>query len=217
MIKVEKIVQTYQDGDNYRDVLKNVSYDFSVGKFYAIAGPSGSGKTTFLSIIAGLGVPTSGEVYFKDQNINEIGLVEYRKRHASVVFQSYNLITYMTALENVIVAMEIAGIKDREKKAREALELVGLSKTKQERHINKLSGGEQQRVAIARCIATDPSLVLADEPSGNLDKKTEKDIIDIFRKLAHEKNKCVVIVTHSNEVLKSADVKIKIDDGVFLK
>jgi putative ABC transport system ATP-binding protein len=216
-LKVENIKHSYTDGDKVRQILKGVNYEFEEGKLYTIAGPSGSGKTTFLSIIAGLDVQKDGKVLYNDKDIRNIGLTNYRREDVSIVFQAYNLINYMTALENVILAMEISGdTKDKKKIAEEKLLQVGLDHDKMNRIVSKLSGGEQQRVAIARSIATNPSFILADEPTGNLDNATESDIIDIFKTLAHGENKCIIVVTHSNELEKKADINIKLKDGLFI-
>lgn len=217
MLKVENIKHHYKDGDKTRNILKGINYDFEKGKVYTIAGPSGSGKTTFLSIIAGLDIQKDGQVLYKEEDIRKIGLTNYRKHNTSIVFQSYNLINYMTGLENVISAMEISGdINNKKKIAEEKLIEVGLDHDKMHRVVAKLSGGEQQRVAIARSIATNPEIILADEPTGNLDTATEKDIIEIFKKLAHEQDKCIIVVTHSEELEKMADVNIKLKDGLFV-
>jgi putative ABC transport system ATP-binding protein len=217
-LKVENLEHQYADGDKVRKILKGIDYSFENGKLYTIAGPSGSGKTTFLSIIAGLDTQKSGKVLYNDKDIKNIGLTNYRKKDVSIVFQAYNLITYLTALENVVLAMEISGdIKDKRKIASEKLALVGFDLDKMNRIVSKLSGGEQQRVAIARAIATNPALILADEPTGNLDSVTESDIIEIFKRLAHDENKCVIVVTHSHELEIKADINIKLKDGLFVQ
>jgi putative ABC transport system ATP-binding protein len=217
ILKVENLEHQYVDGDKARKILKGINYSFEKGKLYTIAGPSGSGKTTFLSITAGLDNQTSGKVMYNDKDIRDIGLTNYRKVDVSIVFQSYNLINYLTALENVVLAMEISGdIKEKKKIAMEKLSEVGFDLDKMNRVVSKLSGGEQQRVAIARAISTNPDLIFADEPTGNLDKNTESDIIEIFKKLANEQNKCVIVVTHSSELEEKADVNIKLKDGVFI-
>lgn len=224
VLKVENLCKEYKDGEDVRVILDNVNYEFKKGKVYAIVGESGSGKTTFLSIIAGLDTPTSGTVYYHEEDILKIGLTKYRNDSMSIVFQSYNLINYLTALENVIVAMDIDNHSGKKKNkenskefAKELLEKVGIKGSKQTRFVNKLSGGEQQRVAIARALATSPDLILADEPTGNLDYKTSKEIINILKDLAVKENKCVVIVTHSKDVEKIADVKIKLEDGKLIE
>jgi putative ABC transport system ATP-binding protein len=217
MLKVEGICHHYVDGDKKRNILTGIDYSFERGKLYTIAGPSGSGKTTLLSIIAGLDIQCDGKVLLNEKDIRDIGLNNYRKKDVSIVFQAYNLINYMTAIENVITAMEISGdLKDKRKIAEEKLREVGFDEDKMNRIVSKLSGGEQQRVAIARSIATNPDLILADEPTGNLDSTTEKEIIEIFKHLAHDSNKCVIVVTHSNELEKEADVNIKLKDGRFV-
>jgi putative ABC transport system ATP-binding protein len=217
MLKVENLKYHYIDGDKKREILKGIDYEFDKGKLYAIKGPSGSGKTTFLSLIAGLDVQKEGTIKLNDKDIKDIGLTNYRKEKVSIVFQSYNLINYMTALENIVSAMEISGnTKNKKEIALNKLKEVGLDEIKGSRLINKLSGGEQQRVAIARSIATNPDIILADEPTGNLDNNTETEIVDIFKKLAHDQNKCVIVVTHSNELADQADVLIKLKDGLFV-
>jgi putative ABC transport system ATP-binding protein len=217
MLKVENLKYHYIDGDKKREILKGIDYEFEKGKLYAIKGPSGSGKTTFLSLIAGLDVQKEGTIKLNDKDIKDIGLTNYRKEKVSIVFQSYNLINYMTALENIVSAMEISGnTKNKKEIALNKLKEVGLDEIKGSRLINKLSGGEQQRVAIARSIATNPDIILADEPTGNLDNNTETEIVDIFKKLAHDQNKCVIVVTHSNELADQADVLIKLKDGLFV-
>lgn len=224
VLKVENLCKNYKDGEDVRVILDNINYQFEKGKVYTIVGESGSGKTTFLSIIAGLDTPTSGTVYYHEEDILKIGLTKYRNDNMSIVFQSYNLINYLTALENVIVAMDIdnhAGKKQNKENskemAKELLERVGIAGSKQNRFVNKLSGGEQQRVAIARALATSPDLILADEPTGNLDSKTSKEIINILKNLAVKENKCVIIVTHSKDVEKNADVIIKLSDGKLIE
>jgi putative ABC transport system ATP-binding protein len=217
MLKIEGICHHYNDGDKKRNILTGIDYSFEHGKLYTIAGPSGSGKTTLLSIIAGLDIQCDGKVLLNDKDIRDIGLNNYRRKDVSIVFQAYNLINYMTAIENVITAMEISGdLKDKRKIAEEKLKEVGFDQDKMNRSVNKLSGGEQQRVAIARAIATNPDLILADEPTGNLDSTTEKEIIEIFKHLAHDRNKCVIVVTHSNELVSDADINIKLKDGRFV-
>lgn len=216
MLKVIDLKHHYTDGDSKREILKGVNYEFENGKVYTIAGPSGSGKTTFLSIIAGLDTPSSGSVVYNNKDIKKQGLTNYRKHITSIVFQAYNLINYMTAYENVITAMEISNESNKGEKAKKCLEDVGFDNLKSNRIVSKLSGGEQQRVAIARSLSTNPDIILADEPTGNLDNKTEEEIIDIFLDLAHNKNKCVIIVTHSKEVEEKADIKIKLKGGKFV-
>ena len=216
LIKIDKLSHTYQDGLKKKKVLKEVSVDFDEGKFYAILGESGSGKTTLLSLIAGLDKVQEGTIKFKGKKISDIGLTNYRLKHVNIVFQSYNLIQYMTAVENIVTALDITKInienKTRKEYAYELLEEVGIDRETASRTVLKLSGGEQQRVAIARSMAGNVSLILADEPSGNLDEETENRIIEIFKKLKKE-GKTVIVVTHSKNVAKNADVIYKIKGG----
>ena len=189
-------------------VLKNLSYEFEKGKTYCIAGKSGSGKTTLLSILSGLARPTSGDIYFNEKNITSIDTYELRSKYLGVIFQSYNLLTKFTALENVVLSMDIANIKNinKKEKAKELLTSVGLNEDEMNRRVLHLSGGQQQRVAIARALSFNPDIILADEPTGNLDPETEKEIMDIFKDLANN-GKCIIIVSHSQEVANMCDVK----------
>lgn len=205
IFKLENIGYSYDKSKV--EVLKDISYDFEKGKTYAIVGKSGSGKTTLLSLMAGLDTPKKGRIIYNDKDIKSIDKDKYRSINVGVVFQSFNLLPHLTALENVILSMDISGIKIKDKvnKALEILDKVGITHEKAKRRILLLSGGEQQRVAIARAISFNPDVILADEPTGNLDKHTEKQVIDIFKKLAKEENKCIIIVTHSSEVAASVD------------
>ena len=187
-------------------VLQNLSYEFEKGKMYCIVGKSGAGKTTLLSLLSGLATPTSGEIFYEDKNVAEIDKYTFRSKYIGVVFQSFNLITKYTALENVILSMDVAGYKTKNKKQRalELLQSVGLEEDEANRRVLKLSGGQQQRVAIARALSYDPDIILADEPTGNLDTETQNEIIAIFRELA-SKGKSVILVSHSPEVAKMCD------------
>ena len=188
-------------------ILKDISYQFEKDKIYAICGKSGAGKTTLLSLLSRLTKPSEGTILFEDQDISKISQYEYRSKNVGVIFQSFNLLPQYSAIENVILSMNIAGIKNVNKKA-EAISLlhkVGLDEDEQNRKILKLSGGQQQRVAIARALASDPKVILADEPTGNLDKETEAEILNIFKRIAYEEHKCIIIVTHSKEVANIAD------------
>ena len=192
-------------------VLKDLCYDFEAGKMYCIVGRSGAGKTTLLSILSGLATPTAGEIFYEDQNIKKINKYRFRSKYIGVIFQSFNLITKFTALENVILSMEIAGVKRVHKKARalELLQSVGLSEEESNRRVLKLSGGQQQRVAIARALSYDARIILADEPTGNLDGATQIEIMAIFRRLAEE-GKCVILVSHSPEVAAMCDERYEL-------
>ncbi|MEC2075313.1 ABC transporter ATP-binding protein [Metabacillus fastidiosus] len=200
----------YERNKSKVSILDNVNISFQTGQFYTVLGPSGSGKTTTLSLGCGLDVPKSGQVLYKGNNIQKIGLDRYRNQHVSIIFQSYNLITYMTALQNVLTAMEITGVKVQNKKVRalELLEKVGLTEVEAKRNILQLSGGQQQRVAIARALSCNVDLLIADEPTGNLDQETSMEIIELFKDLAHKENKCIIVVTHSQEVARQSDKAI---------
>lgn len=186
-------------------VLKKVSIEFEVGKIYAILGPSGCGKTTLLSLLGGLDSPSDGQVLFQGEDIKKKGLAWHRKNNVTFIFQSYNLIDYMTPIENVALTSKLPSLP--------ILERLGLTKEEAKRNVLKLSGGQQQRVAIARALASDASVILADEPTGNLDEDTATEIIGILSECAHQMNKCVIIVTHSNELAKQADVIFRLKKG----
>lgn len=187
-------------------VLKDINYNFKSGNIYAIVGKSGAGKTTLLSILSGLANPNSGEILYNGQNINSINKYDFRSKYIGVIFQSFNLLTKMTAHENVVLSMDIAKVKSTNKKeeAYSLLNSVGLNREEANRRVLKLSGGQQQRVAIARALSYNPDIILADEPTGNLDGETQNEIMKIFRSLA-DAGKCVILVTHSPEVAKQAD------------
>ncbi len=207
VLKLDNVSYRYSDAKEDEFVFKNINYEFDKGKIYAIKGRSGSGKTTLLSLISGLEKCSLGNIYYKDKNLNSYDLDHYRNTNVGIIFQSYNLIPYYNALENVILSMDINGkIKDnKESIAKELLLKMGLKESELTRRILKLSGGEQQRVAIARSMSYNPDIILADEPTGNLDKETEEEIMRIFKDLAVSENKCVIIVTHSNNVCKLSD------------
>jgi len=207
ILELEDVGYRYADAAKDDYVLKNISYSFEKGKMYAIKGKSGSGKTTLLSLISGLENKYIGKIYFKDKDLSKVNLDKYRNSDIGIVFQSYNLLPHLTASENIILSMDINNLKcpDKKAKALELIESVGLSKEHANRRVLKLSGGEQQRVAIARSLSYEPDIIIADEPTGNLDKDTENDILAIFSGLAHTKNKCVIIVTHSENVCNKCD------------
>ncbi|MBR5223665.1 MAG: ABC transporter ATP-binding protein [Clostridia bacterium] len=188
-------------------VLQNISFEFEKGKIYCIVGKSGAGKTTLLSLLSGLTNADSGEIIYNGKDISKIDKYKYRSKYIGVIFQSYNLITKFTAAENVVLSMDVSGAKIKNKKQRaiELLESVGLDEDEANRRILKLSGGQQQRVAIARALSYNPDIILADEPTGNLDGETQNEIMAIFRRLADE-GKCVILVSHSPEVAKLCDI-----------
>ena len=205
IIKLENIGFEY---DKNTKVLKNINYEFEAGRIYAVTGRSGAGKTTLLSLLSGLASPSEGSIYYKGKDIEGMDKYDFRSKIVGVVFQSFNLINNLSAVENIVLSMDIAGIKGKEKEKRntayELLESVGIGKQEAERRVLKLSGGQQQRVAIARALSHSPELILADEPTGNLDGETQDEILEILRSLANE-GKCVIVVTHSPEVAKAAD------------
>ena len=208
LLSIKNASYQYNDAEEGEYALKNVSFDFEKGKIYAIRGRSGTGKTTLLSLISGLERCTEGDIVFDGKSLKDINLDYYRSHDIGIVFQSYNLLPFMTASENIVLSMDTSGLKVSNKKAK-ALELmksVGLKESYANRKVLRLSGGEQQRVAIARSLSYDPKMIVADEPTGNLDKQTEEEILDIFKNLAHKEGKCVIIVTHSANVCDQADV-----------
>ncbi len=189
-----------------RPVLDDLSYEFEQGTMYCVTGKSGAGKTTLLSILSGLAKPDKGEILYEGTSIASMDKYRFRSRYIGVIFQSFNLLTKFTAVENVMLSMDIAGakIKNKREKAYELLEQVGLDRDEANRRVLLLSGGQQQRVAIARALSYDPSILLADEPTGNLDTETEAEILSIFRELA-DRGKCVIIVSHSPRVAGLCD------------
>lgn len=216
LLETKNIEYYYQDGENRRYILKDVNTSFESGKFYAILGQSGSGKTTFLSLLSALDSPKKGAVLYNGNNINSMGLANYRRNNIGIIFQSYNLIPHYTAFENVKFTMDITDNQlpsDKVSVAYNLLDYLGITKTKANRLVTELSGGEQQRVAIARALSTNVDLILADEPTGNLDEAIELDIINIFKSLARQHNKCVIVVTHSSEIAKHADVILELTKG----
>ncbi|MBE6162250.1 MAG: ABC transporter ATP-binding protein [Streptococcus equinus] len=199
--------------DDY--LFKDVNLTFEKGKVYSILGQSGSGKTTFLSLLAGLDSPKTGQIYLDDTDINKSGLTNYRRNAVSTIFQAYNLITYMTARQNVQTALEISNKSVDNAKIEELFELVGIPKEMIDKPVLKLSGGQQQRVAIVRALATGHDLIIADEPTGNLDEETTQDIVSIFKEIAHQQNKTVIIVTHETAVAKETDVIFELKKKQF--
>lgn len=205
----------YHYANSEKIVLKKVNADFEKGKLYAIIGRSGAGKSTMLSVLAGLDVTSSGKVLYKDTDIRNIDRDKYRAKDIGVIFQAYNLLQNASAVENITLSMSISDMKIRNKKekAYEILKQVGIDKESANRKILKLSGGEQQRVGIARAISHNPDIVIADEPTGNLDYDTEQKVMQILIDLAHNSEKCVIIVTHSKEVAAYADIVYNLQNG----
>ncbi len=216
ILQLKNISYGYIDGNRKRTILNDLSYNFEKGKFYTILGPSGSGKTTLLSLMGALEKTQEGSIEFDGKRLEEIGYTKYRRNNQAIVFQQFNLIPYLTALQNVVNVMHITDNelpKNKEKTALNLLNSFGIVESKAKRGVSQLSGGEQQRVAIARALATNVSLILADEPTGNLDTATQKEIVSIFRKLATEYECCVIVVTHSDDVARTSDIQLKLVDG----
>lgn len=206
ILEIENLVYTY---DNRQKVLKNISVQMEQGKMYAILGPSGCGKTTLLSLLGGLDSPTKGKILYNGKDIEKTGLANHRKKNVAFIFQSYNLIDYLTPIENVQLTSKLPALP--------ILEQLGLTIEEAKRNVLKLSGGQQQRVAIARALASDANIILADEPTGNLDEDTAAEIITILKDCAHQKNKCVIVVTHSTDLSKQADTILRLKKGEILE
>lgn len=213
VLTLNNVSYSYDDGT--ANVLDGLSASFEVGKVYAIIGKSGTGKSTLLSLIAGLDVCKNGEILYNGADLKKADRDEYRAKGIGVIFQSYNLLTNATAVENIVLSMNISesGESDKRQYAYDLLEKIGIDKKTADRKILKLSGGEQQRVGIARALSHTPDIIIADEPTGNLDSETENDILKILTSLAHDEGKCVIIVTHSTDVSAIADEVLLMKDG----
>ena len=218
MMTLKNVGYTYKSKYQTVNALADVTYEFRSGYFYAIVGRSGSGKTTMLSLMAGLDIPTSGSVVFGEKSTKEINRDKFRLEHVSVIYQSLNLFPLLTAIENVMFPLEYCGMsRSKSKKlAVEKLESVGIDKNKHRRLPSMLSGGEQQRVAIARALAAKSEIILADEPTGNLDSENSLNIVQLLKELAVSENVCVIVVTHDPAVAERADVVIKLSDGSII-
>lgn len=190
-----------------RPILKGLNTTFEAGNMYVLFGPSGCGKTTLLALLGGLDTPTSGEILYNGVNLNHTGLENHRRKNVSFVFQNYNLIDYMTSIENVMLTAKEAPLP--------VLKKLGLTDEEARRNVLKLSGGQQQRVAIARALASQNPVILADEPTGNLDEDTAKEIVVILKNAAWEYGKCVIVVSHSKEVAEAADTVLELKGGLF--
>ena len=219
ILEAKDLSYFYQDGEKRRMILQDTSVKFEKGQFYTILGESGSGKTTFLSLISALDAPTAGEILYNGEDIRHIGYDRFRRDDVSIIFQNYNLVPYLTGLENVLVAMSITDNempRDTTEFAYNLLDYIGINKVKADRLVNQLSGGEQQRIAIARALATNVDIILADEPTGNLDVGMEEEIVTIFKELASIHNKCVIVVTHSREIAEQSDQIFYLNQGELL-
>ncbi len=222
MLTVTNLSKTFASGDTQVKAVDGLSFSLDEGQFAAVIGRSGSGKSTLLSLLGGLDKPSGGTVQIGDQTIDSASdrqLIRYRQTTVGFVFQAYNLIPNLTALENVMLPMEFGGtaVDARTKRAADLLKQVGLSEPKHARRPARLSGGEQQRVAIARALANSPKLILADEPTGNLDGKTSNAIVTLLHGLSRDHRTTVLIVTHDQAIAKRADVTFELEDGRLVR
>ena len=211
ILEIKNLSFAYKDGDKIKQLFDDVSLSFENGRFYCITGPSGSGKTTLLSLIGTIENIQNGQILLDGKNIFD-DPASYRKDKVGFVFQNYNLINYMSAVENVALAMEIAGRKADIHQIIGTLDLIGIDKETAQKKVTKLSGGEQQRVSIARAFINNPNLILADEATGNLDGETSDVIVNILILLAHKFNKCIIMVTHNQEIALQADIEYRIEN-----
>lgn len=218
MIRVTNLTRKFQAGDTEVTAVNDVSFEVPEGRFASIIGKSGSGKSTLLSLLGALDKPTSGSIEIDNHNIaklNDHALISYRRKKIGFVFQGYNLIPNLTARENVMLPMSFNGIGTSERKARATalLDQVGITEHKQDRKPGRLSGGEQQRVAIARALANKPALILADEPTGNLDSETGKMIFDLLHNLTRSQQTTIIVVTHDLSIAGKTDEAFRLQDG----
>ena len=214
-VRVEHVDYTYRTKYQSVEALKDVSCSFEDGALYAIVGKSGSGKSTLLSLLAGLDLPTKGSIYVEGEDLKKMDRDSYRRDTASVVYQAFHLFPLLTAQENVMYPMELKGMKRKQaaKRAKELLLQVGLPETICRQFPKMMSGGEQQRVAIARALAVEGKILLADEPTGNLDSENERRIVEILYKIAHEEGYTVIVITHNEKVAEAADHRYQMEDG----
>ena len=215
VLAVSDVKYAYQSRYRVVNVLNDVSCSYEMGKFYAIVGKSGSGKTTLLSLLAGLDLPVSGDIFYEGSSLKELNRDQYRRQEVSVIYQAFHLFPLLNALENVMYPMELNHKKGKEaaQTAKELLRRVGLPESIEKQLPARMSGGEQQRVAIARALASQAKVILADEPTGNLDSENGQNIVEILLALAHEEGKCVIIITHDEEIAGKADVVYTLRDG----
>lgn len=216
ILKVKGVTYWY---DKEQIILDNIDLEFKKGKYYAVVGSSGAGKTTLLALISGLDSTKEGDIVYKGDTLKNIGLEKYRNKYVSIIFQGYNLLNYMTAIQNITSAMSIKGIKKENNKSYviEMLKRVGLTEEQGHQKVLTLSGGQQQRVAIARALCCENDLIIADEPTGNLDEKTSKEIIDLFKDIVYKEGKTVIIVTHDKDISKEADVTFQVSNKKVTK
>ena len=200
---------TYRYKNTAEAVLYQINYNFEPGKFYSIIGESGAGKSTLLSLLAGLDSPVEGSILFQGEDIRKKGYSYHRMHHISLVFQNYNLIDYLSPLENIRLV--------NKKASKDTLLELGLDESQIKRNVLQLSGGQQQRVAIARSLVSEAPVILADEPTGNLDPKTAGDIIELLKSLVQKTGKCVIVVTHSKEVAQASDITLELKDKKLIE
>jgi|SRR5579862_3743276 len=222
MLQVKNLSKSFKSGDSLVKAVDDVSFEVGEGTFASIVGPSGSGKSTLLSLLGALDKPSSGSIEVSGQDITALkdhALIKYRAKNVGFIFQAYNLVPNLTATENVMLPMEFIGVSkaERQSRAQELLNRVGLADDKQLRKPGRLSGGEQQRVAIARALANQPKLVLADEPTGNLDSQTGKVIFDLLHELSKSQKTTIIVVTHDLSIAGKTDAQFKLSDGKLSK
>lgn len=219
ILRVENASFTYENKSQSVQAVKQASCAFQLGRCYAIVGKSGSGKTTLLSLLAGLELPTEGQVLYNGKSTSEMDCDEYRKEHAAVIYQNYNLFPLLTAEENVLYPLRLKKMDKAQAKeiAHRQLRAVGIHESQFKRFPAQLSGGEQQRVAIARALAAGNQIVLADEPTGNLDITNGELVVEILLRLAHEEGRCVIIITHDLEIASQTDEVYTMRDGVLVQ
>ena len=217
ILKAEQVSFSYVNKSQTVQAVKEASCSFETGRCYAIVGKSGSGKTTHLSLLAGLERPTGGRVLFEDQATADLNCDEYRRDHAAVIYQSYNLFPLLTVMENVMYPMQLKKMPKAQARqiARKQLAAVGIQESQFKRFPSQLSGGEQQRVAIARALAAGNQIILADEPTGNLDITNGEQVVEILLRLAHEEGRCVIVITHDLEIASQMDEVWTMRDGVL--
>lgn len=215
VIKAEHVSYVYQSKYQRTQALTEVTCSFDRGLVYAITGKSGSGKSTFLSLLAGLDVPTEGNLYVEGKDIRTMDRDRYRREQVTVIYQAFHLFPLLTVLENVMFPMNLQKVpkKEAKERARSLLAKVGLPDTLYQKMPGMISGGEQQRVAIARAMASGAGIILADEPTGNLDSQNEKNVIELLEGLAHDEGRTVILVTHSEKIAGTADVVYRMLDG----
>ena len=215
ILEVKNLSFSYTDNSGRnRMILEDVSLGFEEGKFYSILGDSGSGKTTFLSLLSGLEYPYSGKIIYKSYYIKDIGYSDFRKKYVSIVFQDYNLIRYLSVYDNIVTAMKISGRKVHREEVLGFLKTLGIDEEMAFKKVTRLSGGEQQRVAIARAVAVNSKIILADEPTGNLDHNTSMEIFDLFKRLVKEYDKTVIMVTHNEKLAMMCDKVLYMDQNI---